>query len=79
MVTRRLSKADAFGSIEMGSVDGNHKRREKTMILRWLLLETRLGALFLTLLERRAGLALVSAEWLGAQIAGVPKVLEGEQ
>jgi hypothetical protein len=63
----------------MGSDDGNHKRREKTMILRWLLFETKLGALFLTLLEKKAGLALVSAEWLGAQIAGVPKVLQDER
>lgn len=79
MVTRHLSKADAFWSIEMSSDVGNHKRKGKTMILRWLLFETRLGALFLTLLERKAGLALVSAEWLGAQVAGVPKVLEGER
>jgi hypothetical protein len=43
------------------------------MLVRWLLFETRLGELLLSVLERRAGLAVVQAEWLAAQPAGEPK------
>ena len=42
------------------------------MAIRWLLFETKLGAWLLILLERKAKLAIVSAEWLGQQSAGVP-------
>jgi hypothetical protein len=49
------------------------------MILRWLLFETRVGALLLAVLERKAGLAVVSAEGLGAQVVGMSKTQEGEQ
>ncbi len=42
------------------------------MIVRWFLFETRMGLFFLALLERKAGLAVVSAEWLGKQPSGWP-------
>ena len=47
------------------------------MVLRWLLLETKVGELLLAFLERRAGLAVVRADWLGAQSSGEP-VAAGE-
>ena len=43
------------------------------MLVRWLLFETRVGELLLALLERKAGLAVVQAEWLGALLSGEPK------
>lgn len=43
------------------------------MILRRLLFETQVGELLLAFLERRAGLAVVQAEWLGALLSGEPK------
>ena len=46
---------------------------ENPMIVRWLLFETRVGELLLTILERKVGLAIVQAEWLAAQPAGEPK------
>jgi len=45
------------------------------MIVRWLLFETRLGELLLTILERKVGLAVVQIEWLAAQPAGEPKAV----
>ena len=42
------------------------------MVLRWFLFETRVGLFLLALLERKAGLAVVSAEWLGRQSIGWP-------
>lgn len=48
------------------------------MLLRWLLFETKVGELLLTLLERTAGLAVVQAEWLGAQPSGEPQTTGGE-
>ena len=42
------------------------------MIARWFLFETRMGLFLLALLERKAGLAVVSAEWLGKQPIGRP-------
>ena len=42
------------------------------MLLRWFLLETRVGELLLCLLESKAGLAVVQAEWLGAQRSSRP-------
>ena len=42
------------------------------MIVRWFLFETRMGLFSLALLERKAGLAVVSAEWLGKQPSGWP-------
>jgi hypothetical protein len=47
------------------------------MLLRWLLFETKLGELFLTQLEKRAGLAIVQSEWLGAQPSGKPVAESG--
>jgi len=43
------------------------------MILKWLLFETKLGELLLTILERKVGLAIVEADWLAVQPAGEPK------
>jgi hypothetical protein len=48
------------------------------MLLRWLLFETKVGELLLALLEKRAGLAVVQAEWLGAQHSGTPQAASGE-
>lgn len=48
------------------------------MLLRRLLFETKVGELLLALLEKRAGLAVVQAEWLGAQPSGTPQVASGE-
>lgn len=45
------------------------------MIFRWLLFETKLGELLLTVLERKAGLAIVQADWLAAQVAGKPEMV----
>ena len=42
------------------------------MVLRWLLFETKVGELLLTFLEHRVGLAVVRADWLGAQRSGEP-------
>ena len=46
------------------------------MIVRWFLFETRMGLLFLALLERKAGLAVVNADWLGKQPSGWPVIAE---
>jgi len=48
------------------------------MLLRRLLFETRLGELLLAFLERKAGLAVVRAEWLGTQLSGTPHAGSGE-
>ena len=42
------------------------------MIIKWLLFKTKVGALLLALLEQRVGLAVVRADWLGAQLSGEP-------
>jgi len=49
------------------------------MFLRWLLFETKVGEVLVCFLEKKAGLALVQAEWLGAQPSGMPRVASGEQ
>lgn len=41
-------------------------------MIKWMLFETRLGGLLLALLERKAGLAVVDAEWMGRQRSGKP-------
>ena len=51
----------------------HYEGKEKPMIVRRLLFETRLGELLLSILERKVGLAIVQAEWLAAQPAGEPK------
>ena len=38
----------------------------------WLLFETKLGELLLSLLERRTGLAIVRSDWLSGQSSGRP-------
>jgi len=48
------------------------------MLLRWLLFETRAGELLLAFLEKTAGLAVVQADWLGAQPSGTPRTDGGE-
>lgn len=42
------------------------------MFVRWMLFETRPGRWLVTWLEKRAGLALVDAEWLGRHASGRP-------
>jgi len=37
------------------------------VLVRWFLYETRLGLFLLAVLERRVGLAVVNADWLGRQ------------
>ncbi len=48
------------------------------MLLRWLLFETNAGETLLAFLEKRAGLAVVRAEWLGPQLSGMPQVASSE-
>jgi hypothetical protein len=48
------------------------------MLLRWFLFETKAGELLLALLEKTAGLAIVQAEWLGAQSSGQLQTARGE-
>jgi hypothetical protein len=48
------------------------------MLLRWLLFETKAGEWLLALLEKTAGLAIVQADWLGAQPCGKPQAGSGE-
>ena len=48
------------------------------MLVRWFLFETRLGELFLTVLERKVGLAVVQTEWLAQHPGGTPRVVGGE-
>lgn len=50
----------------------------RAVLIRWFLFETRVGEWMLTLLEKTAGLAVVQAEWLGAQPSGVPQAEDGE-
>ncbi len=42
------------------------------MMLRQLLFETKMGELLLAFLERRVGLAVVRADWLGDHPSGKP-------
>jgi hypothetical protein len=53
-------------------VDKSERKEVRTVLLRWLLLETRVGERLLCFLEERAGLAVVRADWLGAQRSGRP-------
>jgi hypothetical protein len=48
------------------------------MIVRWFLFETRCGELLLVFLERRLGLAVVSADWLAVQPSSMPQTVSGE-
>lgn len=41
--------------------------------MRWVLFDTKIGELLLTLLERHVGLAVVQACWLAEQQCGEPK------
>jgi len=49
------------------------------MIVRWFLFETRAGLWLLALLEQKAGLAVVNADWLGCQRSGRPVVADQAQ
>ncbi len=42
------------------------------MFVRWFLFETKVGEALLVFLERKIGLAVVQADWLGAQRSGQP-------
>lgn len=42
------------------------------MFVRWFLFETKAGEVLLVFLERKVRLAVVQAEWLGAQRSGQP-------
>jgi hypothetical protein len=48
------------------------------MLVRWFLFGTRVGEMLLVFLERRAGLAVVRADWLGRQPSGTPQIASGE-
>jgi hypothetical protein len=48
------------------------------MLLRRLLFETKAGEWLLALLEKTTGLAIVQAEWLGAQPSGKPQMAREE-
>jgi hypothetical protein len=54
------------------------RRREKKMLVRWFLFETRIGEFLLTILKRKLGLAVVQAEWLAQHPGGTPRVVSGE-
>ena len=49
------------------------------MLVRWLLLETRIGELLLHFLERSVGLAVVQADWLAMQRSGEPNTVSEVQ
>jgi len=49
------------------------------MIVKWFLFETKTGLWLLALLERKVGLAVVNAEWLGRQPGGWPVASAEEQ
>jgi len=49
------------------------------MVVKWFLFETKLGLFLLALLERKAGLAVVNAEWLGRQPSGWPVTADQAQ
>jgi hypothetical protein len=66
-------------SVEKPHVIIRRRREVKTMVVRWFLFETRLGDLLLVFLERKAGLAVVQADWLAVQPAGQPKVVSEVQ
>jgi hypothetical protein len=68
----RMSLADCIREKGWKNQEGVGK-----MFARWILFETRLGTVLLLLLERCTGLAVVSAEWLGAQPSSRPKAEEG--
>jgi hypothetical protein len=51
------------------------QKGEKTMFVRRFLFQTKLGEMLLVFLERKVGLAVVQADWLGAQRSGEPKHL----
>ena len=48
------------------------------MVVKWFLFETRLGLFLLAMLERKAGLAVVNADWLGRQPSGIPTTMSSE-
>ena len=56
--------------IETGSE--SERKEVRTVLLRWLLLETKAGELLLAYLEKRVGLAVVQSDWLGNQRSGKP-------
>jgi hypothetical protein len=58
---------------------GSAHRREDTMLLRWLLFETKMGEMLLVFLERRAGLSVVQADWLAVQPSGKPTAVSKPQ
>jgi hypothetical protein len=45
------------------------------MLVRWVLFRTRIGELLLALLEQKAGLAVVRADWLAGCPSGEPKAV----
>jgi hypothetical protein len=48
------------------------RKGKTTMFVRWLLFETKMGEMLLAFLERKAGLVVVSAEWLAGQRSSKP-------
>ena len=48
------------------------------MLVRKLLFQTWLGERLLAILERKAGLAVVQAEWLGQQLSTKPQTISGK-
>ena len=48
------------------------------MLVRWFLFETWFGELVLVFFERKAGLAVVQADWLAMQRSGKPQAVSGE-
>ena len=48
------------------------------MLVRWVLFRTKIGELLLTLLEQKAGLAVVQADWLAGRRSGKPTIASRE-
>ena len=48
------------------------------MLVRWVLFGTKIGELLLTLLEQKAGLAVVQADWLAGCRSGKPRIASRE-
>jgi hypothetical protein len=48
------------------------------MLASWVLFGTKIGELLLTLLEQKAGLAVVQADWLAGCRSGKPTIVNRE-
>jgi hypothetical protein len=61
-----------ISEIQSRSLDQQQQKGVRQMVARWFLFNTKVGELLLTFLERKVGLAVVRADWLGGQPSGQP-------